>query len=264
MNFINFVSTALFKENPLVIALQGPTFTGCADFADYIENIMKRKNINTLKINVESYYKTFKNDPELIKNYDIHNPAAIDWDLMRKTFDDLATKNENVQMCRFNWSDYTSNPYFERNSFPDVIIVDGPFALNLFNDKVFNVSEYDCMKSSSQRIDVPYVVNPNNFSRTLNVKKGLFYITKEEAFSLKVGIDHDLHNSANKETRINFKETFDQKIWASIDRWIYTLNDIDFFINGNNRISRIRPILIDKIIAWVDLLNIGSQDVVIN
>ncbi len=155
----------MYIGNPLVIALQGTRYSDCSNFADCLENIMRNKNINTLRINVESYYKTINNDLEPDKSYDFYNPAAIDWDLMRITLDDIATRNETIQMCKFDCSNNTSYPFVLKNSFPDVVIIDGIFAINLFDDLIFNVSEYDCRKPSNQKINVSYILNPNNYSR---------------------------------------------------------------------------------------------------
>ncbi len=264
MKLTNFIFGAIPKSKPLLIALQGASHSGKTSFAHYLESSMKKMNINVLRIQSSSYFKDIKNHSKSEKNYDINNPAAINWDLMRKTFDDLKDKNETIQSCIFNHATCTSEPYLKQNTFPDVVILHGNFALNLFNEEIYNVVEYDCMQPSTQKIDLEYIKNPYDYSDDFNIFRVIFLIEKMEAFNIRSEriMERYYHDLVDDETRKNFKNGlyshFCEKIWPSVVRWINYDCTPDFIIEDGHRNAHARVTVADEIFVWLDLLKIGS------
>ncbi len=239
MNFINFIFAEISKGKPLLIALQGASCSGYNEFGNFLEKNMKAYDINYLRIQVVSYGKIYYNTSELNNCYGLHDPALIDWTIMRKTFDDLAGKNELVHRCLFDRKTRTIKPYVVPNTFPKVIILEGSFALNLFNDKILNVSEYDFKEPTTQNSNLIYVDNPNNYSNDFNVFKILFFVEKNEAF--KILLKRCIENkNQNEDFCINefigeFTQKFKDISWPSIDKWVNTMSHADFIIERKRK-----------------------------
>ncbi len=174
MNFINLISCARNHEKPLIIALQGLLPQDENRTVTYFNVYLKSYGFKVLNIKTENYYKSIDMNAEESKDYDFNNPAAINWDFLRDTLQGIKNENVWVTQCIFDISNHKCLRLSHKNNFPDVIILNGIYALNLFNDKVFNVSKFDCMKPQTQEIDVEYIDNPDNFHKDFKIIKILF------------------------------------------------------------------------------------------
>ncbi len=246
MNFIKFCLGASLNENPLIIAIQGETQSGEDIFASYLENTLKSYNFNVLRLCVKSYWRTIKEDEDAVENYDFNNPAAVDWDLMRKTFEDLRNKKKATHYSAFDFFTGKSKPYLQKNVFPNVIILNGNFALNLFNKKIYNVVDFNCMKPQNQKIEVEYIENPDDFSKDFNIIRILYLLDKEEF--VKIGFREEfMYEPVRKRSKIDNKrrsvKKAEEKTAESDLRWVnYPLQYdfiVDKFHNGTNTYNSI-------------------------
>ncbi len=266
MNLGLIFKTIAAQEQPLLIALQGASCSGKSTFANSLEEYLKNNEFNVMKIGVDSYYKAINPDPEVIKKFDFDNPAAIDWDLMRKTFDDLRERRQKVTLNKIDYVKCTSESYQEENSYPDVIIFEGIYALNLFNKKIFNVEKYDCMKLPSQEISEEYIDNPDDFSQDFNIVRIFFKIDKETMFKIRLerDIKEGRHKLAKEESREKFVEyltpKFDQKIWPSTERWVNFVEQANFIVPSGSRNLEACEILRNGIFSWLKCKNEKSKD----
>ncbi len=258
MNFVRQLHSIMTIKKPLVIALQGTSSFFNYRFANFIENELKNKNINTLKIDTENY-RIIDNYPNQSSYFDFYNQSTYNWDLMRKTIDDLANKNRAVHMSKFKYPKYTSEPYFIRNTYPDVIIVYGPFAFNIFDYRIFGMTKNKHTRSYNQIVDVPYVVNPKDYFRYFHVKKILFFYDKEKKLELER--ESNYYKSYFKDL-INKRENFDSSDRTSISSYTFPSSDnIDFYFTDVLSEDNIKEALLKKINAWLYFHRIDPQDV---
>ncbi len=262
----DYVLSSFSRNKPLLILLQGASCSGKSTFANSLEATMEDKFVKVKRIKVNSYYKTVINDSESIDNYDFDNPAAIDWELMRKTFDDISSRSDTVQYCTFDFETCTSKIHVEQNTFPEVIILDGIYAMNLFNDKIFNVSEYDCLKPSNQEISVEYIDNPNNFSNFFDIFSVLFLIDEKDGLNLRIkrDINENRHYLAKEETKnqyiLHLTEKYCEKILPSTYRWVNYVPQPDYFVPDGYMNYSLKTKIIDEIFDRLHLLNIIPLD----
>ncbi len=182
MNFINLVLCVNSIRKPMIIALQEVIPLANNEFAFRLDRILRRKKIDVMMIRTKDYCKSVEKDLEEIQYYDFDNPAVIDWDLLKNTLNDIKNKKSIIRRYMFNENDLKNYPYEHEQTLPDVIILRGQFASNLFNDKVFNVSQFDCKKPQIQKIDVEYIDNPDNFYTDFKIMKILFLSKFSDTF----------------------------------------------------------------------------------
>ncbi len=255
MKILNLINATSLEGKPLIVALQGLTYSDRTTFGNYLEEILESHNINVMRIKINSYYKSVRNDLETLRNYDFNNPAAIDWDLMKRTLYDLAKRNDRVQLSTFDKSCCISRSFMIQNTYPDVIILDGKFALNFFNDKIFNVAEFDCMKSSTQIVKKEYIENPDDFYKYFRIMKVLFQIERDDAFNIRCNesIGKEGNGLSRDQFEVNvFKDLshhFVEKFWPSTLRWVHSALQPDFVFVKNEKIPEPYFNIVDKVFS---------------
>ncbi len=262
MDFIKKILGIMPRKKRLIVAFQGAEYTNCSYAARSLERTLNRNIIETLVISVKSYYKTVDLDPESLKNFEYWNPAAIDWDLMKKTFDDLAAENETVQRCRFNSLTLESFPYVEKNRFPDVIIIEGLYAFNLFSKEMFDIAKLDCFKPVDRQVYKPYIPNPNKYYESFEFERVLFYHEKEEALRdlIKRIYSYKKHKRSIKKVKSEVEEIFEKKHWPVLTKWVYTADYFDGYYTTRYGETFLKERIADRVFSYLKDLKICLHD----
>ncbi len=182
---------------------------------------------------------------------------------MRNTFDDLRFRNKTLRLCSYDFITCSNKQYVTQNTFPDVIILEGSFALNLFNDEVYNVEDYDCMKPADQKIKKEYIKNPYDFSEDFHILKYLFIIDLDDHFEIyfKKCTEKKFFDLSNPKTKQKFteslKDEFYKKSLPAFNRWINNLFLPNYIVSNVHRTSNNRAIIVKDIFTWLNLLNIS-------
>ncbi len=241
---------------PLIVAIQGLSSNDANKTAEYIGENLKVRGIETLNIKIESYYKTVNWNASGIQVYDFDNPAAIDWDFLRKTLRDIKAIKYNISMCKFDPCNLNNVKFSQKNNFPDVIILAGKYALNLFNDRIFNVSKFDCMKPQSQKIDVEYIDNPDNFYNDFRIIK-ISYLTKIANVSKTMSdVNFEIGHEFKKYCIGDLSSELKIQCFLKTSRWINYAKQADFVIDEGKLCFDARQEILEKVF---ESLNTGLE-----
>ncbi len=254
------LSTECIKE-PLIVALQGVSCE-VSETASYLKDTLDVLDFKTLIIKTESYYKTVNWNAREDQIYDFDNPAAIDWNLLRKTFRDIYDTKRHISMCKFDAQSLRNIIFLHKNPFSEVIVLEGKHVFNLFSDKLFNISQFDCKKPQSQEIDVEYIDNPNDFHNDFKIIKVLFLskadensksmsdpiVENKDDFKREEIEKYCIGNIGNELRKTNFSKN---------SRWINHVTQADFVIEEGKNSSKIINDITEKVLNSVgaSLLN---------
>lgn len=219
IELINIVKGILSSENSdrkFMIVLQGGSTTGKSTISKYIAGELEKCGVKHVMIPLDNYYKTFPKNISDVSSYDFDNPAAIDWQAVRNTISDLSdNKNSTVRFYEYSFKERISQEKISINPCPDVLIVEGIFGFNIFNDLIFNTAEFDPF-NSNKKIENEYI--KNNFE----------HIDKFKILRIKLNLDKDKMRrerckrdvSTNNFTAEDSLKRFDEKIWPATEKWI--------------------------------------------
>lgn len=210
-----------------IIAVQGCSASGKTTLTTHIAKELSKKNIPTVLISLDRYYKAYTGSKEELINYDFDNPAALDWDAIRETLESYNTDSDFAIEYEFSYLTKKSKRNVITNIHPKIIIIEGIFSFNLFNDMVYNVSAYDPF-NSKKMVKNEYV--KNNFELpNFNILKVLLVLEKESMYKIRLQRDIETGNASLEESTFRFNN----QIWPSTTRWVYSKNvKGDLVING--------------------------------
>jgi uridine kinase len=127
-----------------LICIQGATSSGKSVFSETLHRLFSMKGIESHVMGLDAYYNTPDNPLSEEDEYDFDNPASLNWDnifsVMEAFRDGLKTiphykrpRNHGEAVV------VTEVP----NPMPRVLIVEGVYAFNTVDSRVFNIGEYD-------------------------------------------------------------------------------------------------------------------------
>lgn len=166
-----------------VISVQGPSTCGKTTLCRIMKTALEEKYPGECKvalISIDSFYENLAdNNLKSLRNYDFDNPAAIEWDALVRTLKALINDSETYPESTYEFATMIRNEKDVPNPGFNIIIIEGIYGHNVFNDEIFNISEYSPY-SSSKEIDVPYVKN------TLDIGSERFHL-----FKILMSLDDD-------------------------------------------------------------------------
>lgn len=194
-----------------VISIQGSSSSGKSTLADSLYNVLVASGIECFLLHLDGYYKTTENK---IKGYDFDNPAALDWDKIDNVL--KAIENNDLLLPLYEYSFITkisSGPYMTKNNKPRVVIIEGIYAFNTINDKVFNVKEFDPTNSQKQIVN-KFVDNERQMK--FKILKVRLTLCKTKSLEVRIGRDM-LQRNKNREDAI---EQFNTQVWPATQNWV--------------------------------------------
>merc|ERR1711973_320734 len=115
-----------------VIAIHGPTTSGKTTFCDNLHAMIKDE-VRVMKIHLDDYYKTCSHVD--VHDFDFDNPAVLDWTKIHALIRSINDGDEYLPTYSYDFVTRESvGPKMIKNTYPQVLIVEGCYALNIFNN----------------------------------------------------------------------------------------------------------------------------------
>ncbi|ELA41736.1 uncharacterized protein VICG_01240 [Vittaforma corneae ATCC 50505] len=226
-NFVKNIFGGDFDpKKKYVIAIQGVSTSGKSTFVEKLKDVLAnrcRKSCKVVAVSTDNFYmdNPFKTQSqEEIGRYDFDNPAAIDWNAMFKCFKSYLSDDKKCTKSSYDFiSKIRSETQIENPGF-NVIIVEGIFAHNLFNEKIFNVSQYDSFNSAKE-VTAPYIENTYiNKLPKFKILKLFLDLDKETMLRARIRVDR-LRSKMSKEESI---ARFNNFVYPATLKWVKTAN----------------------------------------
>lgn len=195
------------NEKTKVIVLHGSSSSGKSTFAKNLKEAVKN-TFKTLIISIDSFYISKGS----VKNYDFDNPSAIDWVNVCLFLKAIHDKKSHLPYFSYNFKTQQSNgPIMKENTFPELIIIEGIYAINCFSPECFDVCGFDPYNPSKER----WQENSNKFPNfcVLTIKLAHCF---QKMKSIRVERDI-LSRGRTEEFAIR---QFEEQVWPASKKWI--------------------------------------------
>lgn len=209
-----------------VIAIQGVSTSGKSTFVKKLKDVLVDRCRMSCKIMTVSTDNFYINDPfkektqEEISRYDFDNPASIDWYAMFDCFKSYLSDDKKCIKSSYDFISKTRSETTVENPGFNVIIVEGIFAHNLFNEKIFNIPQYDSLNSAKE-ITVPYIENTYvNKLPSFKILKLFLDLDRETMLRARIRVDR-LREKISKDESI---ARFNNFVYPATLKWVKTAN----------------------------------------
>lgn len=218
---------------PLII-VHGPTCSGKTTFAGFITKYIG----NSKKIVIISTDNYFNDIEEIIdskgRHYDFDSPAHIDWDGLKRTLLGYGNRDKLIHNQAYSFSTQTSTSEVIQNEFPDLIVLEGIYAFNLFNEEKFDISKLDPYITAD--LHDSDVLMPNEDLYTLkslfDYKKILFDINYDMLFSFRCKRDFSTR-VIHQDERAFIQKRIAKYMWPAVKHWVLSSqNTYDCKVRG--------------------------------
>ncbi|ELQ74012.1 Armadillo/beta-Catenin/plakoglobin [Trachipleistophora hominis] len=194
-----------------VIAIHGASTSGKTTFANNLYASLK-EHMPTFLLHMDSYYKSFT-DTDVTK-YDFDNPSSVDWDKIHGVLRSIHDGDEFIPTYQYSFvSRKSTGPIMVRNNSPEVLIIEGIYALNLFNRIVFDTNAFDSYDSSKEG----YKENENEYP-DFGVLKIRLNICKNRMEHTRVCRDVLERDRGYLESTLQFST----QVWPATTRWVHS------------------------------------------
>ena len=247
----------LNRKIPKIFAIQGCSCSGKSTFASFLERSLC-KYLKVIKISTDNFNDTTSLINSEEKLIDFDNPARINWEKLKDVLMAYYRGEEFINSSEYNFITQRRKDIEIKNIYPDVIIVEGIYAFNLFNKKVFDCEKLDpFLKPDEHKMDDDFYYKENTFKIKADVFKIEFRLKKEKMREIR--LKRDSLSRANKEYLKDLSERLDQMVLPAAKKWIYTkYNEPDVITKGGTFNEKECLILGEKIVK--DLTGISFRN----
>ncbi|KRH92284.1 putative Armadillo/beta-Catenin/plakoglobin protein, partial [Pseudoloma neurophilia] len=198
-----------FNRKISVIVLHGASASGKSTFAKNLKNALKSL-FKVLILSCDTFFKTSETSDTKIYNFD--SPAAIDWQAAHKFLKAIHNKEKylpNYHYC-FETSKSTKLEDIE-NPFPEILIIEGIYAMNLFSENCFDSKEFSPYDSNLSG----FMKNPYKYPKfgILNIK---LRTCKDMMSEIRIFRDMDERGRTKNETIKQFSDY----VWPATKKWV--------------------------------------------
>lgn len=221
-------------KNKYIIAIQGCSTSGKTTLASSLAEELKSNGCKPFLINVDNYYKDMSNVPEIVNNkvdYDYDNPAAIYWDRLVQNLKGLIRGDKIVRKSSYDFVTKKRTEIEEENIGFNIIIIEGIFGHNVFNENIFNIEEYDCF-STTKEIQTSFIPNHYNLGDFLLLK--IFLDVKNEIIlNTRKMVDNLRDGKSPSESQ----EMVEKYVLPSTNKWVRptAINSSDIVLPNGTR-----------------------------
>lgn len=242
---LSLALTSQFDPNQkYVIAIQGPTTSGKSTIAKMIYEVLQKDDSGLCRpalVSLDNFYKgdPFKNiDSSQISSYNFDCPAALDWKSIADCMQQYISGNNEIKSQKYDFSTKKVETTTIKNNCANIIIVEGIFAHNAFNENVFNVEKYSCIDiTQPSDKNLEYVQNRYEHMK-LPMKVLKIYLNrscKKEVAEARKKADKDRENKSESLST----EIFEKLVWPSTLKWVscngFTSSNSDLTIENGSR-----------------------------
>ncbi|KAM0687169.1 Uridine kinase, partial [Conglomerata obtusa] len=203
-----------------LIALQGSSSSGKSTLANNMYQLFIACGFRCYLLELDKYYKTFEWSEDKIQrefsilNYNFDNPAALDWGKIHNTLRAIDNDEDFIPTYEYSFiSKICSGPINIKNNYPNIIFVEGIFALNTINKIVFDLKTFSPY-SEIENNQNEYIQNINKYR--FNVLKVKLTVCKKKSLEIRAGRDV-IQRGKSKALAI---AQFEKFVWPATIKWV--------------------------------------------
>lgn len=209
-------------NNLYFISIQGPTSSGKTCLSNNIKSLLSDRKPYLIRL--DDFNMARDGVYEDVNNLDFDNPKILNWEGIYGVINSLIRKDSLIPVCER--SNKTSNNFtYVENTGYNLVIIEGLYAFNCHNKRIFNLKEFDVYNSgkyieneyveNEQIIDFRTVLNGYNNIKILNIRLAL---CKSKMYNLRFKRDKILRNLSDQ----LIIDRFNRFIWPDTLRWVYS------------------------------------------
>ncbi|ORD96015.1 UCKA [Hepatospora eriocheir] len=226
----NRISTTTSINKTKVILIQGASGSGKSTITSLLLSLLSYLDINAVSLSTDNYYLSTDSSVTSNGKYDFDNPAAIDWDAVKKTFIDYGNNSEIIKKRNYSFETEAVSYTEEVNSKPSVILFEGIFSFNIFSDQIFDVNNFNCFELASKHSDEKmFISNDVDFNAYFDVTR--IYLDVDREIIERSRISRYLNNKSRKskpqykgltddQALASIKENLEKYVFPSSEKWV--------------------------------------------
>ncbi|KRH94663.1 Armadillo/beta-Catenin/plakoglobin [Pseudoloma neurophilia] len=210
-NTVNqILNNALTKQIKAVV-IHGPSASGKTTFAKNLYDCLTNRT-ECYIIHLDNYFRTVAGED--YTKYDFDNPAVYNWENVTNLLTAINNGDEYLPTYKYCFIKRESQgPFYIRNNFPKVVIIEGCYAMNISNQEVFDVEKFDPTDSSKEGFKKRTTCYKN--ISFLNIK---MIVCREKLRQLKIQRDFLERNHTKEEAAF----MFDKQSWPAAIKWVFS------------------------------------------
>ncbi|EPR78954.1 Uridine kinase [Spraguea lophii 42_110] len=227
---------SLSESKKIVIVIHGQSSSGKTTISRTLEKLFNKNDIPNIYIGLDSYYKTF-DFSKPVESYDFDNPGAFDFDKIYKTLQAIDNDLDEIPTYSYCYKNkILEGPNYIKNYKPKVVIIEGLYALNLFNKKSFDHENFDPWTT----IYPEKLVEKFTYKNFLPLK---IRLTLCKNLGRQIRIERDVKERGRT---VEFAtKQFETQVWPATQRWVNMKEfkeDITI-VHGNFNIKMVNALL---------------------
>ncbi|KAF9760569.1 Uridine kinase [Nosema granulosis] len=139
------------------ISIQGATGSGKSTISKYLHKILSLKFIVQL-IHLDSFYTFVDNSKRDLTKFDFDNPSTINFLGARKALKSIIDQKETFTLYKRSQKE-ADVPIETENKGINIVIIDGIYAFNCLDKKMFNIEEFTA-EGQKENLEREYINNP--------------------------------------------------------------------------------------------------------
>lgn len=137
-----------FNKKIKVIVIHGPTTSGKTTFANNLYKCLNEES-RTLKIHLDDYFRTVANED--YSKFDFDNPSVVDWNKVHQLIESIDQEEKFLPIYKFCFiTRMSKGPFLIENIFPEILIIEGIYSMNIFSNYVFDIDKFNPTDSSRE------------------------------------------------------------------------------------------------------------------
>ncbi|OQS55254.1 udk [Ecytonucleospora hepatopenaei] len=232
------------------IAIQGCSCAGKSVFSDFLyRNLRKSVSVDFLRLDDFYAGTEFDYRDEKAATYDFDNPAALNWHKIKSVVTQYINGDKEICGSQYDFSSQKRKDIFYKNTFPEVILVEGIYAFNLFNTQEFDCDLLDPFKQPLEHSG--NFVKENDFLKKVilenncKVIKVELKLEKEKMKTIRMRRDMGArYADSSVKFRDMLEKRFETLIWPATEKWVLSKNNFaDILIeNGTFNMKKCKEV----------------------
>jgi len=199
-----------------IICIQGATSSGKSTFSKKLHKMFTSNGINSYLLPLDSFYNVPDSPLEEKDEYDFDNPVSLNWESIQRVLEAIRDKKEVIPYY-IRAKSHSGGGGIENvlNPKPNIVIIEGIYAFNSVNDKIFNLCEYNPY-NSKKIIEKEYIDNDFHMGDFKILKIQMTHCASK---LLSIRLGRDLVLGKSKQSVI---DRFYDKILPDTLKWVYS------------------------------------------
>lgn len=207
-NVLNKMSSLFFRKfrkSVDVIVLHGASASGKSTLANILTQILSH-GAKVMKLGLDTFFNSVEDAS--IKPFDYDCPAHIDWEAAHEVLLAIHDFHEYIPRYEYNFETKKSKTLDPiKNIHPDILIIEGIYAMNLFSEECFDISQYSPYNPKDEEF---FAKNSHSYPRFAipNIKLNICYERMKQ-----IRLHRDITQRKKENTEIIAQ--FDKLVWPA-------------------------------------------------